>query len=135
MNATLPDLGGSKAFDQAKLTQWLWKTESMMTMALAIAELALTLDEIAADDLPESMEHGGQGIAGSVFAELVRQKVLVRKGIWQGNQFFGKQRVSHRDGRKAAKINVYTVDTIRATAFLRGKHRFKELHQAELIAA
>lgn len=122
------------AFAEARELQWLWKTEAMRRMALAVAQLALDADEFAADDLPADLEHGGSGIAGSVFAVLVNNGIIQRAGLTSGGQFYGKERASKREGRKDAKLKVFTLaDAGKARAFLQAKHRLKELRQPELI--
>ena len=134
-------------FDRAQLTQWQWKTEPMLNMAIAIVQLALDRGnlplaqcEFAADDLPQDMEHGGTGIAGSIFARLEQNGIIKRVGIWRADEdgakstFYGKERASRREGRKAAKLKVYELaDFAKAKAFLKAKHRFKELKQLDLL--
>lgn len=123
-------------FAEAREIEWMWKTEPMMRMALALVELALQLDEFAADDLPADLKHGGTGIAGSIMATLVNHGFIKRAGVWRGEEFYGKERASTREGRKDAKLKVFTLaDRAKAEAFLKGKHHFKELHQPELVAA
>lgn len=124
------------AFADARELQWLWKTAAMMNMAASLVQLALAQEEFAADDLPAHLEHGGSGIAGSVFAVLVNRGIIRRAGLWQGTEFYGKERPSHRAGRKDAKVKVFHLaDGFKARAFLKAKHQYKELHQPELIPA
>lgn len=131
---TMTPMPNVEAFDEAQLLQWQWKTEAMMNMAIAITQLALDRAEFAADDLPVKMEHGGHGIAGSIFARLEQNGIIKRVGMWRDKQFFGKERASRRPGRKAAKLKVYELaDFAKAKAFLKAKHRFKELKQSELL--
>lgn len=108
----------------------------MLAMARAVVELAFSLPEFAADDLPAEMEHGGGGIAGSIFAVLVNRGIIKRAGIWSGQEFYGKERASRRSGRKDAKVKVYVLaDAGKAYSFLRTQHRVKQLEQAELAMA
>ncbi len=124
-------------FAEAREVQWLWKTVEMQRMARAIVGLALERAEFAADDLPAEMVHGGTGIAGSIMALLVNNGVIRRVGLWRGQEFYGKERPSKREGRKDAKLKVFEVaDRRKAEAFLRrDKHQVRELTQGELIAA
>jgi len=113
----------SEQFTEAQLTQWLWKTEAMQRMAVALVELALRLPEFAADDLPADLDHGGQGIAGSICAKLADNGIITRCGVSQGTEFFPKVRASKAEGRKGSNINVWRVaDRVKAAAFLRAKH-------------
>lgn len=152
MTSTLTSHGGHRRSDEsplrekyaalgeAKCLQFVWKTEAMMAMLLAVVHLALDRHEFSAADLPTEMIHGGTGIAGSVFAELCRQEIIERVGIWQGEgkerAFFEKTVVTSREGRKSAKVGVYRLaDQSKAEAFLRAKHRCKELKQPDLLTA
>lgn len=107
-----------------------------MGMLLAVVHLALDRDEFSASDLPAEMVHGGNGIAGSVFAELMRQEIIERVGLLQGKDFLQKVVKTNREGRKAAKVGVYRLrDQAKAEAFLRAKHGTKELKQGELMGS
>lgn len=124
---------GTDAFAEARELEWMWKTEPMMRMALALVALALAQDEFAADDLPAELDHGGTGIAGSIMATLVNQGLIKRAGLWRNEEFFGKERASKRAGRKDAKLKVFAcADRAKCETFLKGKHHFKELRQPEL---
>jgi len=131
-------------FDSARETQWLWKTEAMQRMAMAVVELALRLAEFSANDLDPAMEHGGPGIAGSIFAKLEMNGIIERVGVWSSDGaaapkiFYPKLRPSRRDGSKCGKIGVYHLaDAAKARAFLRAQHSFRPLRfrQAELLPA
>jgi hypothetical protein len=50
-------------------TQWLFKTQAMTEMAIEVCKLALEGREFSANDLVLD-DHGGSGIAGSVFRTL-----------------------------------------------------------------
>jgi hypothetical protein len=142
--------------------QFLWKTEAMLRMAVAAVDLALYGSEragdalregaqsdsrggcaprnedwngeFAADDLPADLEHGGSGIAGSVFAVLVNNGIIERVRVTVGGQMFYKERASRREGRKDAKVKVFRcADRAKAQAFLRTKQRVLELTQANLF--
>lgn len=123
-------------FLAAQTTQWLWKTEAMQRMAIALVELALAHDEFAADDLPATLEHGGSGIAGSIMSKLAENGIITRVGVQSGTDFFQKLRASKAEGRKGSNIGVWKVaDRVKAESFLRAKHSHKELHQAELLTS
>ena len=126
-------------FLDAQTTQWLWKTEAMQRMAIALVELALSHDEFAADDLPPTLDHGGHGIAGSIMSKLSDNGIITRVGMWAPGQpgvFYQKVRPSKAEGRKGSNIGVWKLaDRVKAASFLRAKHTHKELHQAELLAA
>lgn len=121
-------------FLDAQTTQWLWKTEVMQRMAIALVELALALpEEFAADDLPEKFEAGGTGITGSIMDKLATNGIITRVGVTAGGEFFPKIRSSKAEGRKGSPIGVWRLaDRSKAEAFLRARHTHKELHQAEL---
>ncbi len=122
-------------FLDAQTTQWLWKTEAMQRMAIALVELALARDEFAADDLPPTLDHGGSGIAGSIMSKLADNGLITRVGVNVGMEFFQKLRPSKAEGRKGSNIGVWKLaDRVKAASFLRAKHSHKELHQAELLA-
>jgi hypothetical protein len=126
----------AEQFKDAQLTEWLWKTEAMQRMAIALVELALALPEFAPDDLPAEFEHGGQGIAGSICSKLADNGIITKCGVWHGGEFFPKVRNSRAEGRNKAKINVWKVaDRVKAEAFLRAKHKHLDLNQAELLPA
>ena len=127
-------------FLDAQTTQWLWKTEAMQRMAIALVELALSHDEFAADDLPATLDHGGSGIAGSIMSKLADNGIITRVGVFvpvaTGGtpDFFQKLRPSKAEGRKGSNIGVWKLaDRVKAASFLRAKHTHKELHQAELL--
>lgn len=121
-------------FLDAQTTQWLWKTEAMQRMAIALVELALSHDEFAADDLPPTLEHGGSGIAGSIMSKLADNGIITRVGVNVGTEFFQKLRPSKAEGRKGSNIGVWKLaDRVKANAFLKAKHFHRELCQAELL--
>lgn len=68
------------AFDEAVVLEWFYKPQAMRRMAVAVIQLALERGQSGADfsanDLPEDLEHGGQGIAGSVFKWLKKSGVI-----------------------------------------------------------
>ena len=114
-------------FQSAQTTQWLWKTDAMQAMAIALVELALRLpNEFAADDLPPTLDHGGSGIAGSIMSKLSENGIITRVGITAGAEFFPKVRASQAEGRKGSNISVWKLaDRAKAAAFLRAKHTTK----------
>ncbi len=121
-------------FLEAQTTQWLWKTDAMQKMAIALVELALRLpQEFAADDLPTTLEHGGNGIAGSIMSKLADNGIITRVGVSAGGEFYPKMRGSKAEGRKGSPIGVWKLaDRAKAESFLRGKHETEQLHQTEL---
>src|SRR5512147_1002769 len=96
-------------FIEAQTTQWLWKTAAMERMAIALVEVALSHanGEFAADDLPATLEHGGQGIAGSIMSKLAENGIITRVGATVGTEFFPKMRASKAEGRKGSNIAVW----------------------------
>jgi hypothetical protein len=122
-------------FLEAQTTQWLWKTDAMQRMAVALVELALAQPaEFAADDLPEDLDHGGHGIAGSIMSKLADNGIITRVGVHVGTEFFPKARASKAEGRKGSNISVWKLaDRTKAEAFLRAKHEVKQPRQADLI--
>ncbi len=120
-------------FLTAQTTQWLWKTEAMQRMAVALVELALALPEFAADDLPADLAHGGSGIAGSIMSKLADNGIITRVGAQVGGDFLQKLRASKAEGRKGSPIGVWRLsDHVKAESFLRAKHSHRELAQADL---
>lgn len=70
-------------FAEARELQWTWKTAAMETMAVAVCRLAIvrgTSGEFSANDL--NLDHGGQGIAGSIFTRLAADEVIAPVGWW-----------------------------------------------------
>jgi hypothetical protein len=128
-------MSADATFLEAQTTQWLWKTDAMQRMAVALVELALAQpEEFAADDLPEDLEHGGHGIAGSIMSKLADNGIITRLGVTVGGEFFQKTRPSKAEGRKGSNINVWKLaDRVKAEAFLRAKHEVKQPRQADLI--
>jgi hypothetical protein len=64
-----------KAFTEAQINEWVWKTPAMKAMTLAVCRLALArgmAGEFSAMDLAlrGAEAQGGTGIAGSVFRQL-----------------------------------------------------------------
>ncbi len=121
-------------FHEAQTTQWLWKTDAMQKMAIALVKLALSKpDEFAADDLPPELDHGGQGIAGSIMSKLAENGIITRSGVTVGKEFYPKVRPSKADGRKGSNISVWKLaDRSKAECFLNAKHQLKQFRQAEL---
>lgn len=80
----------------AVVMQWTWKTDAMSRMALAVCELAMArgvTGEFSALDLPMhgEAEHGGSGIAGSVFGQLAELTIIAPVGVFQGFDFYQKR--------------------------------------------
>jgi len=85
----LPDCG-------TLVNEWTWKTPAMRRMTLAVCRLALdrgTGGEFSALDLSAhgADEHGGTGIAGSVFRQLADAGILAPVGTFAGGEFFQKR--------------------------------------------
>src|SRR5690349_18959038 len=109
-------------FLEAQTTEWLWKTDAMQRMAIALVTLALSQEEFAADDLPATLEHGGHGIAGSIMSKLADNGIITRVGVQAGTEFYPKMRGSKAEGRKGSPIGVWRVaDRTKAESFLRHK--------------
>ena len=83
------------------VNEWQWKTPAMKAMTIAVCRLALSADEFSALDLPVQgeAEHGGQGIAGSVFRSLAEAKIIEPVGAWSsdGSEFY-QRRVRNKNG-------------------------------------
>jgi len=143
MNTTTSNNNGSAsmAFVEVQLIEWQWKTAAMERMAIEVARIALRLPEFAADDLPADLDHGGHGIAGSIFDRLASNGIITKCGVWAGVDFLAKSRTSRADGRHSARIPVWKLaDRAKAESFLRAKHTNKESEagvrlQPELIPA
>lgn len=65
---------------EAVVHEWMWKTPAMTRVTVAVLRLALACGQsgtdFSANDLPEDLEHGGQGIAGSVFKWLKKDGII-----------------------------------------------------------
>lgn len=80
------------------VTEWVWKSEAMRAMTLAVCQLALSKAEGRAEgfsalDLPDhgADRHGGSGIAGSVFRTLVDHGVIAPVGAFVDGEFVQKR--------------------------------------------
>lgn len=121
-------------FLEAQTTEWLWKTDAMQRMAIALVTLALGHEEFAADDLPATLEHGGHGIAGSIMSKLADNGIITRVGVQAGAEFYPKMRGSKAEGRKGSPIGVWRVaDRAKAESFLRHKHSVEQPVQQPLL--
>lgn len=134
----------SADFAEARELQWTWKTPAMAAMAVAICKLALERGmarEFSANDLPihTAIEHGGSGIAGSIFKRLLEDGVLVRAGIFDSERKFCPKIAVNAGGNK---IGVYRLAShARASALIRihsarreSRPTTEEFKQAELPA-
>jgi hypothetical protein len=84
------------------LKEWTWKTPAMRAMTLAVCRLALARGvggEFSALDLPAhgAEEHGGTGIAGSVFRQLAEAGILAPAGAFVDGEFL-QRRVRNAGG-------------------------------------
>jgi hypothetical protein len=78
------------------LKEWTWKTPAMRDMTLAVCRLALARGaggEFSAMDLAEHGEdaHGGSGIAGSVFRQLVEAGIIAPVGAFVEGEFLQRR--------------------------------------------
>lgn len=123
-------------FAEARDKQWLWKTKAMQDMALRIVNLALDKDDFSTNDLPQDVEQGGSGIAGSIIHNLATSGIIKKKVKFFGTETYYKMIPSERKDGRATILHVWTLASEPlARAFLGAKHRQKELHQPQLIAA
>jgi len=89
--------------DSATLVnEWTWKTPAMRAMTIAVCRVALErgyAGEFSALDLPNhgASEHGGTGIAGSVFRQLADADILSPVGGYLGSEFV-QRRVRNAGG-------------------------------------
>jgi hypothetical protein len=84
------------------INQWTWKTPAMKRMTIAVCRLALERGlsgEFSALDLQShgADEHGGTGIAGSVFRQLADAGILAAVGGYLGSEFV-QRRVRNAGG-------------------------------------
>lgn len=94
------------SFAEARELQWTWKTPAMEAMAVAICKLAIERGmarEFSANDLAD-FDHGGQGIAGSIFKRLLEDGVLARAGMFDSEKKFCPKIAVNAGGNK---IGVY----------------------------
>lgn len=94
-------------FSKAISRQWLWKNPAMVRMTRAILELAIERNglEFSANDLPDDLDHGGQGTCGVIFNSLANDGVFRSIGFQQDGEWFPKT-VRNAGGNK---IGVYAL--------------------------
>jgi len=98
MTAQIEDRGSrieDGTLAEATVAEWTWKTTAMRDMTVAVCRLAIergVSGEFSALDLPVhgADEHGGTGIAGSVFRVLADHDIIAAVGVFVGGQFFAK---------------------------------------------
>ena len=85
--------------------QWMFKNASMSRVTRAGVELALERNgaEFSANDLPEDLEHGGQGNCGTIFWTLAKAGIFKAVGFMHEGQWIQKT-VKNPGGNH---INVY----------------------------
>jgi len=116
------------------LNQWTWKTPAMAKMAVAVCKLAIEKagGEFSANDLPE-FTHGGGGICGCVFNQLIEFGILARVGLFDGATFLPKI-VFNKGGNK---IGVYRLASGGLARALLAVHDHEEqpqtLKQGEML--
>ncbi len=86
------------AIEDVTIAQWTWKTEAMRQMVRNICALALDRGRygtFSALNLDEhgAAQHGGVGIAGSVFRALATLEVIAPDGVVVDGEFV--QRYTH----------------------------------------
>lgn len=83
------------------VNEWTWKTPAMRSMAAAVLRLAISRpgDSFSAIDLPEhgAEEHGGTGIAGSIFRQLADAGIIAPVGAFVEGEFL-QRRVRNAGG-------------------------------------
>lgn len=84
------------------LQEWTWKTPAMKRMTLAVCRLALARGiqgEFSAMDLSDhgEIQHGGTGIAGSVFRLLADAGIIAPVGVFSEGEFL-QRRVRNSGG-------------------------------------
>jgi len=109
--------GDAPALQTATLNEWTWKTPAMKAMTLAVCRLALArgiAGKFSANDLDtvlyktadgrvdyahnKAEKHGGTGIAGSVFGQLVRAGIIAPVGVLLNDGAFFQERVRNAGG-------------------------------------
>lgn len=124
-------------FAEARELQWAWKTPAMERMAAAICRLAIARGvsgEFSANDLKVE-DHGGPGIAGSIFTRLAADEVIAPVGGWCGCEFVQKY-VRNAGGNR---IGVWRLKSHARASRLLELHDARpaeaRLSQAELLPA
>lgn len=121
-------------FTAARELQWAWKTPAMQAMAVAVCKLALTKGsaEFSALDLAAhgAKDHGGRGIAGSIFKRLADDGVLAPVGVFVGGEFVQK----HARNAGGNPIKVWRLESASKAQTLLRVHGqpVPEFKQAEL---
>lgn len=130
-------------FDEAVIRQWTYKTPAMQRVMVAGCRLALErasargdarpTNEFSANDLPPDLEHGGRGIAGSVFGILARDGVLSPVGWFAPDGSFQQRTVKNAGGNH---IGVWRLKSAALARRLLAVHGAAEAswQQAELLA-
>lgn len=126
----------SNEFAEARELQWTWKTPAMQAMAVAIARLALacgTAGEFSANDL-KLADHGGSGIAGSIFKRLAEDDVIAPVGGFVGGEFVQKF-VKNAGGNRIGVWRLKSPARACRLVALHGGEQQPKLAQAELLPA
>ena len=86
----------------AAINAWTWKTPAMRDMTLAVCRLALERSNFSANDLPihGEGEHGGSGIAGTVFGQLVKAEILEPVGAFGIDGAFYPRTIHNSKGNR-----------------------------------
>jgi len=120
------------------VNEWTWKTPAMKAMTLAVCALAIergTHGSFSAMDLKThgAASHGGSGIAGSVFGQLVKAGVIAPVGAFIDGTFYQK-RVTNENGNP---IGVWQLKSRALAMSLLRVHSTvaRELDQLDLFVA
>lgn len=129
---TLPDA-------QTIVREWTWKTPAMRAMTLAVCRLALARGvgaEFSALDLAAhgAEEHGGTGIAGSVFRQLVEAGIIAPAGAFVDGEFM-QRRVRNAGGNPVGVWMLRHAGLARALIAAHEPARPVVMRQMELIEA
>ena len=125
-------------FEQARDTQWTWKTGEIVKAQVALVEagldnLRMDCPYFGPDDIPESVAFGGQGIVGSALAALRNAGLIT--DCWlhapQSGIVHGRRR-SRRPAANGRKVNLYTLTSRALAEAFVARHKPVERKQMEL---
>jgi len=125
-------------FADAILQEAIWKSAEIQRYAVALVLRAVRLYErgtryFGSDDVDEEDQPRGHGIAGSVCEMLKRAHVIEHYyGSKPEDGVFAGRRRSKRESRNGAKIDLYSLCSLKAAETFLARHGVKVAKQIEM---
>jgi hypothetical protein len=131
-----PEPRTDAAFAEAREVQWVWKSPAMEAMAVAVCRLAVERagQEFSANDLTLA-EHGGQGIAGSIFRTLADNEVIAPVGTFDAAKQFQPKYVTNAGGNPVRVWRLVSYARALRLIEVHGGRAGAELKQAEFAVS